>query len=296
MANDVRPGPITNGGNCIKEAVCVHTDQVYDSCRDKECIEDIRVYFTECDQEIIDRAVNVRLNGASTLWITTDVEPVPFNQGYYTIDMRFYFKVSLDVYCDLVKPRKVEGLAIYDKKVVLFGSEGKSKIFRSLYNYDGMDRQLVGKTNLPQAVVEVVDPIGLSAKIVDACPPIPRCEACDMSSIPECICSVFDDTFADPNVDKRVYVTLGLFSITKLERNVQLLIPVYDFCIPNNECVSATQDNPCELFEKIDFPINEFYPPQKHDFVSNSNSNGLNNSNNNNGNCNNGTGNCNNFR
>lgn len=271
MANEVKPGPIVNGGNCIKEAVCVHTDKVYDSCRDKECLEDLRVYFTECDQETINRAANVRINNAKVLWVTTDVEPVPFNQGYYTIDIRFFFKVSIDVYCDLVRPKQIEGLAIYDKKVVLFGSEGKSKIFQSLYKYDANDQQLINKTNLPKAVVEVVDPIGLSARLVDACPPLPKVDICDMSSIPEFICNVFDDTFADPNTDKRVYVTLGLFSITKLERNVQLLIPVYDFCVPECECVSATQDNPCELFDRIEFPINEFYPPQKHDFVSNSN-------------------------
>ena len=251
------------------------TDKIYDSCRDKECLEDLRVYFTVCDQEIIDNAVNVRLSNASVIWVSTDVEPVPFNQGYYTIDMRFYFKVTLDIYCDLVRPKQVTGLAIYDKKVVLFGSEGKSKVFQSLYNFDGPDKQLLGKTNLPKAVVEVVDPIGLSARLVDACPPIPKCDLCDVSSIPECICNLFDDIFANPDTTKRVYVTLGLFSITKLERNVQLLIPVYDFCIPNNECVSATQDNPCELFDKIDFPINEFYPPQIHDFVSNSNTTNL---------------------
>ncbi len=28
------------------EAVCIHTRKIYDSCRDKDCVEDLRVYPT----------------------------------------------------------------------------------------------------------------------------------------------------------------------------------------------------------------------------------------------------------
>lgn len=282
MAKEITPGPVCGGGTGISEAVCIHTDKVYDSCRDKECIEDVRVYLTNTDQELVDRALSVKCGGAKILWVYTDVEPVPFNNGYFTVDIRFFFKVTLDVYCSITNPTRVEGLAIYDKKVVLFGSEGKSKVFQSVYKYDAMDRQLAGKSNMPKAVVEAVDPICLSARIVDPCPQRPSHDGCDLTTLPEFICSCFNDVFADPDADRRVYVTLGLFSITKLERNVQLLIPVYDFCIPENDCVSATQDNPCELFDRIEFPVDEFYPPQKHQFnfgnnlgnLSDSNSNG----------------------
>ena len=40
-----------------------------------------------------------------------------------------------------------------------------------------------------------------------------------------------------------------------------MMVPVYDFCIPDKECVT-TNDDPCELFKKIKFPINEFFPPK----------------------------------
>ena len=65
---------------------------------------------------------------------------------------------------------------------------------------------------------------------------------------------------------KRVFVTVGLFSIIKLARYVQLLIPAFNFCFPNKECIAATEENPCELFETIQFPFDEFFPPQKFDF------------------------------
>ena len=42
------PGPVCGGNNNnaaggFREAVCVHTKKVYDSCRSKECLRDIRV-------------------------------------------------------------------------------------------------------------------------------------------------------------------------------------------------------------------------------------------------------------
>ncbi len=270
MAREVQPGPISGSGNCVKEAVCIHTDKVYDSCRDKECLEDLRVYLGREGQELIDNALSVKISGAQVIYVSEDVEPVPFNSGYYTVDIRFFFKVTLEVYCGLMKSKRVEGLAVYDKKVVLFGSEGKSKIFRSDFQYDEMDPQQLMRTNLPQAVVEVVDPIALSARIAER----RNCGSCctnqyDISGAPDFICRCFDDVFASPECEKIVLVTLGLFSIVKLERNVQLLIPVYDFCVPQNECVGTSSENPCELFERIEFPVDEFYPPQKHDFVSN---------------------------
>ena len=41
--NSVKPVCDLHG---IKEAVCVHTDKVTDSCLAKDCIEDLRVYLT----------------------------------------------------------------------------------------------------------------------------------------------------------------------------------------------------------------------------------------------------------
>ena len=53
-------------------------------------------------------------------------------------------------------------------------------------------------------------------------------------------------------------VTIGIFTITRLERDVQIMIPSYDFCVPRKECPSAP-DDPCEVFSKIDFPTGTQY-------------------------------------
>ena len=247
-----------------KNAVCIHTDKVYDSCKDKDCIEDARVFLTACGQEIIDRAVNIKVRKAEIIWAFPDVEPIPFNKGYFSVDIKFFFKITLDVFTGVGKPTQVEGLATFDKKVILFGSEGAAKVFESRYNYDSFDEQLWQKTNMPKAVVEVVDPLALSAKVVDLEDKMCCCtDDIDFSSIPECVCSVFDDRLVLSGERKRVFVSIGLFSIVKIERSVQLLVPAYDFCVPQKECTTSCDDSPCDLFEKICFPFGEFFPPER---------------------------------
>ena len=126
---------------------------------------------------------------------------------------------------------------------------------------------------MPTAVVEVVYPIALGAKVVDmksdkcCCP----CDDdFDIASVPESVCRIFDDSLILGGEQKRVFVSLGIFSIIRLERRVMLLIPAYDFCVPQKECIGATDDNPCDLFERISFPVDEFFPPERGEFDDNS--------------------------
>ncbi|MCX7714399.1 MAG: hypothetical protein N2171_01505 [Clostridia bacterium] len=255
----------------FREAVCIHTDKVYDSCRDKDCLENIRVYLTACGQEAVDNAINVKVTKAEVIWVFSDVEAVPFNRGFYSVDLKYFFCITLAVFTGLSRPIEVRGLATFDKKVILFGSEGNAKIFRSKYKQDAFDPQLWRKTNMPNAVVEVVDPIALGAKVVDVrdnnnCHKHHHDEPFDLASVPSSVAGVFEEPLVLGGGEKQVLVSLGIFSIIKLERRVQLLIPSYDFCIPHKECVSATEDNPCDLFERISFPVDEFFPPERNAF------------------------------
>ena len=63
-----------------------------------------------------------------------------------------------------------------------------------------------------------------------------------------------------------IYVSLGQFSLIRLERDTQLLIPVYDYCMPQKECAcdgGSCEEDPCELFRHVKFPVNEFFPPDR---------------------------------
>lgn len=146
-----------SGSFGCNEKVCIQTDQIYDSCRSKECIECLRVFLTETGQEIVNRAIDVKCRKAEVIWIFPNVEPLNFNRGYYSVDLTYFFRITLEVYTGVSRPVTVEGLSSFNKKVVLFGSEGSAKIFTSKYKEDTFDPQLWQKTNMPKAVVDVCD-------------------------------------------------------------------------------------------------------------------------------------------
>ena len=55
---------------------------------------------------------------------------------------------------------------------------------------------------------------------------------------------------------------MGQFSIVRLERDSQLLVPVYDYCMPDKECsCGSDKEDPCCIFRNISFPVGEFFPP-----------------------------------
>lgn len=261
MAENRQAGVNACNPGSIKEAVCINTNRIYDSCKDKDCFEDLRVYLTRCGQSVIDRAINVKAKSAEIIWVYIDVEEVPFNDGFFTVDIKFFFRVTFDAFLGVGKPTEVEGLCSADKKVILFGSEGNAKVFSSLVRPNAQDIQFPTKTNMPKAVVECVDPIALGAKVVDPCERC-CCNEVEIAALPTFICNNFEDELVESCDKNKLLCTLGLFCIVRLEREVQLLIPAYDFCIPDKECLGSS-DDPCALFSKIKFPTNEFFPPAK---------------------------------
>ena len=259
MPERVVPGPV-EGSSGIREAVCIHTKKIYDSCRDKDCIEDLRFYPRLQYVDTVNRALSVKGGSAKLLHVYVDVEPVTFNRGFYTVDMRFFYCVTLQAYTSGPIPVPVDGMCVFDKRVILFGSEGNAKIFSSEYREGEPDPQRMRKNNLPVAVVEAVDPIVLDAKLVDCCDPHMSMEG-ELAEIPAFINCFFDGELSSGGDGRRVYVTLGQFSIVRLERDSQLLIPVYDYCMPEKECSGGAGEDPCGLFRNISFPTNEFFPP-----------------------------------
>lgn len=257
-------GGCRGGNQCCNESVCIDAMRVYDSCADKDCLEDLPVFFQQCTQQRIDGACNIRLRDVDVITVYINLEPVPFHRGFYTVEMTFFFEVVLDVFSTPAScPDTVCGLTMFNKKVVLYGSEGNVKIYSSDDDCEQSGPTNVTK-NLPKASVQVAAPIALSAELRE-CPPM--CMPC--CRIPDCICNRFGGVFVTSDRGKTVYVTIGLFTIVQIERNVQMLIPAYDFCIPEKECV-ASSDNPCELFSRIDFPTDEFFPPKVTDLCDDS--------------------------
>ena len=243
--------------NCFKEAVCINAERIYDSCSSKDCLEDLRVWFQDADQMIVNQARNVRIKKAEVLTTYLDMEPVSFNRGFYSVDLTMFFRITLEAVLSPIEPcQLICGVAVFNKKVILYGSDGNVKVFTS---ENDASCEGLGNSTSPKAIVQIADPIGLSAKLAD-----PHCCCCECGSacgIPEKIRTAFNGSFDQTACDRIVLATIGVFSIVQLVRNVQMLIPAYDFCVPEKECVSTT-DNPCELFSRIEFPTDEFFPPR----------------------------------
>ena len=241
----------------VREAVCVHTMKIFDSCKDRDCHNDLRVYLTETSQEAVNGAAGVRAKGAELLYVDAHVEPVQFNRGFYSVDLSYYYKVSGET-TGAGAGTAITGLAYCTKRVLLYGSEGGAKVFSSDAPIAEAEAIDVTSLKMPKAVVEAVDPLLLELRLIET-----QDGGADTAvfAVPEAIADAFDSPLVLTDEARKVYTTLGQFTLVRLERDTQLLIPAYDYCVPGKDCADSDPDDPCTLFSRIDFPVDVFFPP-----------------------------------
>ncbi len=257
------PEQRTGGPGCgtnAQQAMSIHTHKITDSCRDKDCIEDLRVYMTASSQQILDTAANVRVRCAELITTSIEVEPVAFDRSHYCIDMTFYYRIVADAVVGTCRPAALSGIAVFSKRAVLCGEDSQAHIFRSDTRIGAPDGLTQVYTNRPRAVVEVLDPMVLGSKVKEVCDCGSECAA----QIPKNICALYDEAFSLSGGQRRLFVTLGQFSIVRLERDAQLVVPVLDYSMPEKACCEnpggCCAEDPCEMFSRIPFPVQQFSP------------------------------------
>lgn len=224
--------------DCPQDAVPVKVNRVFDSCSDKDCLTGVVVRLEGC--ELPPHCAFVKIKCVSIRDVCISVEPVPFNRGFYSIDLTYTFDVDLlasDRACEPGMP--LRGTATATKTCILYGSESATKTFTSSGESTGHTNSCCNIVNLPVASVQVVDPVVLEAKIGRG----------------HCKCASGETDM--PN--RAVILTLGLFSIVELSRPVTVLIPTYPYTVPAKACC-ANNDSPCEVFSRLQFPTEEFSP------------------------------------
>ncbi len=250
------------GQNGSRDTVCIDVNRVLDSCRDKDCFENVRVWLTDVGDELLSGAQSVRAKEAKITGVSIRVESVPFNCGFYQILTRFFCRVKVD-FCCCGRPREAEGIAVCDKKSILYGSEGSVHVFKS----NGTDSDSCMPIpdadmgdNLPIAVVEAVDPVVLDAQILNVCPPC-SCGCC-CGDIPEAVRGSLDGTLLSDEGGSGRYlaVSLGFFSVIRIERPGQYLVSATEYAVPDKVCSCGEHESPCAVFEKMAFPFSEFAP------------------------------------
>lgn len=215
--------------------VPVKVDRVFDSCSDKDCITNVQVHLE--NGELPASVCMVKTRCVSITNICMNVEPIPFNRGYFSVDITFTFGVELLAYeqaCDC--PMVLRGCATAAKSVILYGGEAGTKTFFSNGAHIGETNSCCEVVNLPTASVQCVEPIALETKIANVCLNLEDAGCCRQRS---------------------VVMTLGVFSVVELTRPVTMMIPAYPYSVPGKTC-SCETDSPCEIFSRIAFPTEEF--------------------------------------
>lgn len=247
------------GPNAGKETVCIETNRILDSCRDRDCFENVRVFLTDFGREIIERTTAVRVLDACIAWTNIAIDPVQFNRGFYSVNIRYFVKLTFEACIGGGRAQEFEGIAVLDKRVILYGGDSNVNIFRSSQSggFCSVPEPCCGEKNVPTAVIEVVDPIVLGVKVLerknDCC-----CKCCCCAyDIPETITRTLSGNIIDDE-DRYLAVSLGIFSVIRIVRPAQYLINATEFCIPDKECTKPNEDDPCSVFRAMAFPTTEF--------------------------------------
>lgn len=252
---------IHSNTGCGRENICIDTMRILDSCKDKDCFEDVPVFLSDFGQEIIEKTGSVRVKDTKIICSNIMIDPIQFNRGFYHVTIRFYTKICLEACICLGKTQEFEGVAVTEKKVVLFGNESTVRTFKSSPGTEFCAPCIEPEegSNEPTVVVEAVDPIALSVKIKEKQNCCHCC--CCADDIPERVCACLNNTLSDYRDNgKHLYLSLGFFSVVRIERPAQLVVSATEYCIPDKECVMTDDDDPCKIFEKMAFPISEFCP------------------------------------
>ena len=140
----------------LRQAMSIHTRKITDSCRDKDCMEDLPVYLTIGSQRLLENSAGTRVRCAELLSTYIDVEPVAFDRNHYCIDITFFYRIIADAIIGANRPATLYGLSVFTKRAVLCGEDSCAHIYRSdtrLNMPDGMTRVYA---NRPTAVVDTV--------------------------------------------------------------------------------------------------------------------------------------------
>jgi hypothetical protein len=261
-----------------KREECIVALKVYDHCRQQICLDEEAIgparaaHDSNCcgmhisEGEIIRPpfdafSVTVRDFKLKKI-VVIGKKPNEFRDGFWDVDLKYVFCYKLefleidgDVICCIA------ATSVFTKRFTLFGSTGSDNVIASDI-LPNLSETLDGD---PIVVVQG-KAIVLAADIKCA---RRRCEG-DFSPVPRPIPGVGGVAAGGPGPgpvsnNREVVVTIGLFTIVKLCRLVDLTVESRGFCVAE-ECDNISPLTACEFFNTLDFPFDVFSPPQKREF------------------------------
>jgi hypothetical protein len=221
----------------------------------------VQVFLTGYGNEIIERTGNIRVKNSCIAWSNIAVDPIAFNRGFYSVNTRLYIRMTFEGCLAPGRIQEFDGIAVLDKNVILYGGESNLNVFKS----NGTNGFCEAPTELccsegtvPTAVVEVVDPIILNAKVMEKRHdhPMPCC-CCTCGDIPEGVIRNINGTLTDDG-GRYLAVSIGIFSVVRIVRPAQFIVQATEYTVPDKECLSHSEESPCDIFRCMAFPTQEF--------------------------------------
>jgi len=209
----------------------VISSKIYDLCRSQRCLRPNELLVTT-EQPVSEYLTDIRVDNMEISSITVQKSKVIFKQGYWKIDLTYNFAYTLT---PVGSAEPTFATATYKTSVILFGSCSSK--------------------------VAIYDELTAPSTISDASEPFVSVEA---KAIP---LEARVGFIRPGSREKKLEFTIGLFSIVKLYRPVDLGIQS-EICVPRKRCRDVSPLPPCDFFKSLDFPMDDFFPPEHHDFTA----------------------------
>ncbi|MCL2610989.1 MAG: hypothetical protein FWE02_04840, partial [Defluviitaleaceae bacterium] len=228
--------------------------KIYDFCRRQDCLTHNQLGACRASRPISIGGINVNEGDvipvpkeASSVTmdklhvskiIIISKEPSSFKKGYWDVEIKVVFKYRLLF-------REEDGCVIghvkaysnYTKRICLFGSDS-AELFMATDMFSNGCENLISTEPF----------VNIEAKAMNLGSQI--------------------HTRRHHGTEYRdVHVTIGLFSIVKLFRMVDLSIQSKGFAIPR-VCGGGSSVDACDFFGKLSFPMDIFAPPQKPEYLA----------------------------
>lgn len=159
MSENRFPCGASDRGGSKTETVCIDTNRVLDSCRDRDCFEDVKVLLTDLGNEILEHTTNIRAKSACIVSTQIVIDPIKFNRGFYSVNIKFYVKICFEACLCGGRSQDFEGIAVLEKRVILYGSESNVSVFKSTSDstdFCSAPDPCYSCKNVPMAIVEAV--------------------------------------------------------------------------------------------------------------------------------------------
>ena len=266
---------------------CIIAHKIFDQCRQQKCLTPsilgparvAKTVTNNCNEILREGDIIVPPCNATSVSIKdlelcniiiTGKKANPFRPGFWDIDLKYIFRYTLIFKAtDCTELCCICATNFYNTKVTLFGSS-ESDIFTATDLYSCQESLSSG----PFVNVEG-KAISLSAELkYSSCNRGCGCNCgcgcdcdcdCGCGCDCDCGCDADNGTYGAPTA---VLVTIGLFTIIKMFRPVNIVIQSLGYCVPE-ECKSSgtCPDNPCDFFNSIEFPMNLFSPTGTGDYM-----------------------------